>query len=55
MDLLEKEDSVMTEGFDIADDLPEGVTLSLNIPPFLRGNDHLSIQEETETRQIASR
>lgn len=53
MDLLEKEDSVMTEGFDIADDLPEGVTL--NIPPFLRGNDHLSIQEETETRQIASR
>ena len=39
------------KGFEIADDLPEGVTL--NIPPFLRGNDHLSIKEETGTRRIA--
>ena len=53
MDLLEEGDSIMVDkGFEIADDLPKGVTL--NIPPFLRGNDHLSIEEETETRRIAS-
>ena len=53
LDLLEEGDSVMADkGFEIADDLPKGVTL--NIPPFLRGNDHLSIEEETETRRIAS-
>lgn len=40
------------KGFEIAEDLPKGVTL--NIPPFLRGKDHLSIEEETETRRIAS-
>ena len=40
------------KGFEIADDLPKGVTL--NIAPFLRGNDHLLIEDETETRRIAS-
>ena len=40
------------KGFDIADNLPEGV--GLNIPPFLRGKDNLSIEEEKETRKIAS-
>ena len=29
------------KGFDIVNDLPEGV--SLNIPPFLRGKEHLSV------------
>ena len=53
LDLLEAGDSVMADkGFDIAGDLPQGVTL--NIPPFLGGKDHLSIEEETETRRIAS-
>ena len=51
--LLEKGDSVMADrGFDIESDLPEGV--GLNIPPFMRGNEHLSLGEEIETRQIAS-
>ena len=40
------------KGFEIADDLPKGVTL--NITPFLRGNDHLLIEDETETRRIPS-
>ena len=53
LDLLEEGDSIMADkSFEIADDLPKGVTL--NIPPFLRGNDHLSIEEETERRRIAS-
>lgn len=53
LDLLEAGDSVMADkGFEIAGDLPQGVTL--NIPPFLGGKDHLSIEEETETRRIAS-
>ena len=47
-----KGESVMADkGFEIADDLLQGVTL--NIPPFLEGKDHLSIEEETETRRIA--
>ena len=51
--LLEKGDSVMADrGFDIESDLPEGV--GLNIPPFMRGKEHLSLGEEIETRQIAS-
>ena len=53
LNLLEEGDSVMADkGFDIADDLPKGVTL--NIPPFLKGKDHLSIEEKTETRRITS-
>ena len=52
-DLLENRDSVMTDkSFNIANDLPEDV--SINIPPFLRGKEHLSAQEETETKQIAA-
>ena len=40
------------KGFGIEDDLPNGV--ALNIPPFLRGKEVLSAQEEQETRQIAA-
>ena len=40
------------KGFDISDDLPEGVTL--NIPAFMNGKDQLCVEEETETRRIAS-
>ncbi len=51
--LHEEGDSVMADmGFDIEGDLPKGV--SLNIPPFLRGKEHLTIEEEVETRQIAA-
>ena len=51
--LLEKGDSVMADkGFEIENVLPDG--LSINIPPFLRGKGHLSIDEELETRKIAS-
>ena len=51
--LLEPGDSVMTDrGFEIEDDLPDNV--SLNIPPFLNGKPQLSLQEENETRKIAS-
>ncbi|XP_065652898.1 uncharacterized protein LOC136080212 [Hydra vulgaris] len=50
--LLEPGDSVMADrGFDIADDLPENV--SLNIPPFLNGKAQLSQVDENETRNIA--
>ena len=53
LQLLETGDSVMADkGFNIADDLPHGT--SLNIPPFLRGKDHLEPQEEIDTRCIAS-
>ena len=51
--LLEAGDSVMADkGFDIEEDLPNGV--SLNIPPFLCGKDCLSSEEEQQTRQIAA-
>ena len=53
LQLLEHGDSVMADrGFDFSDDLPEGVTL--NIPAFMNGKDQLSVEEETETRRIAS-
>lgn len=53
LSLLEEGGSIMVDkGFDIEDVLPKKV--SLNIPPFLRENDHLSLEEETETRQIAA-
>ena len=53
LDLLEPGDQIMADrGFDIADDLPSGVTL--NIPAFLNGNDLLTLEEETSTRKIAS-
>ena len=52
-EFLESGDSIMADkGFDIEDDLPSNV--SLNIPPFLRGKQHLTIKEETETRKIAA-
>ena len=50
---MERGDSVMADwGFDISEDLPEGV--ELNIPPFMRGKDQLTVKEETKTRRIAS-
>ena len=53
LDMLENGDSIMADkGFDIASDLPLGVFL--NIPPFLRDKENLSLEEETETRRIAS-
>ena len=53
LDLLEAGDSVMADkGFDIAGDLPQGVTLNISL--FLGGKDHLSIEEGTEKRRIAS-
>ena len=52
LQLLNDGDSVMADrGFDISEDLPEGVTQ--NTPAFLNGKDQLSVEEETETR-IAS-
>ena len=48
--LLEKGDSIMADkGFDIQNVLPEGV--SLNIPPFLRAKEFLSMDEEVETQK----
>ena len=53
LDLLEEGDSIMADkGFNIKEDLPKGV--DLNIPPFLRGKEYLDLQEEQETRKIAS-
>ena len=53
LSLLEHGDSVMADkGFEIEDSLPDGVFL--NIPPFLRGKDCLDIDEEHDTRKIAS-
>ena len=43
---------MVDKGFDLETDLPVGVTLS--IPLCHRDKKHLSIQEETETRRIAS-
>ena len=49
--LLEEEDSVMVDkGFQIEEDLPQGV--SLNIPPFLRVKEHLSIKEEIRPAKL---
>lgn len=53
LDLLEEGDSVMADkGFTIEDDLPVGTFL--NIPPFLKNHASLTLEEETETRRIAS-
>ncbi|XP_028418315.1 uncharacterized protein LOC114544501 [Dendronephthya gigantea] len=53
LNLVENGDSIMADrGFDIEHNLPDGV--SLNIPPFMREKEHLSIEEETKTRRIAS-
>lgn len=51
--LLEENDSVMADkGFDIENILPKNIPL--NIPPFLRKSEHLSLEEQTETRRIAA-
>lgn len=53
LNLLEDRDSVMAnKRLDIANDLPPGA--SLNIPPFLRDKDYLTMKKEKETRRIAS-
>lgn len=52
---LEKDDAVLADkGFDISD-LLEGRGVTLNIPPFLRGNEQLSEFEVMKTRIIANR
>ena len=54
IELLEEGDVVMADrGFDIQDLLVEKRAI-LNIPPFLRDRDQLTVEEEAETRQIAS-
>ncbi|XP_057290827.1 uncharacterized protein LOC130613510 [Hydractinia symbiolongicarpus] len=51
--LLQNGDSVMADrGFELDDDLPEGIPL--NIPLFLNGKSQVSLEEENETRRIAS-
>ena len=51
--LMEQGDSMIADrGSGIEDALPNGVTL--NIPPFVRGKEHLNTNEEFETRKIAS-
>lgn len=50
--LLEEGDQIMADkGFLIEDCLPDGVTL--NIPPFLKDQNQLSIEDEVKTRRIA--
>ena len=52
-DLLGLGDTIMPDrGFELDDELPEGVLL--NMQPFLNGKDQLSLTEENETRRIAS-
>ena len=53
LNLLESGDQIMVDrGFDIEEDLPDGVTL--NIPPFLKGGEQLSVADKSLTRKIAS-
>ena len=53
LNMLESGDDLMADrGFDIEDDMPDGVTL--NIPPFLNGAPQLSVSDESETRKIAA-
>ena len=52
--LLESGDVVMVDrGFDIQH-LLASKCVTLNISPFLRGREQLSLEEEVETRSIAS-
>ena len=54
INLLEPGDMVMADrGFDIQDILA-AKKIKLNIPPFMRGKKQLSLEEEFETRSIAS-
>ena len=53
LSLLKPEDQVMADrGFDIENEMLPGV--ALNIPPFLDAAPQLSLQDEVETRKIAS-
>ena len=53
LNMLEPGDDLMAgRGFDIEDDMPDGVTV--NIPPFLNGAPQLSVSDESETRKIAA-
>ncbi|CAG9813048.1 unnamed protein product [Phaedon cochleariae] len=55
MDLLEEGDLVLADrGFNI-EDLTIKKKVALNIPPFLKGRDKLTAQEEIETKQIAKK
>ena len=52
LNLLEPGDDLMADkGFDIENEMPQGV--NLNIPPFLK-DQQLSVQAENETRKIAA-
>ena len=54
VNLLEPGDMVMADrGFDIQHILASK-NVTLNIPPFMRGKQQLSLEEEVETRAIAS-
>ena len=54
LQLLEEGDSVMADrGFEIYD-LLAIKKVYLNIPPFMRCKDQLSLEEEDETHDIAS-
>ena len=50
--LLEPGDVMADQGFDIIQDMPDGV--SLNTPPFLTGSTQLSVNDEDKTRTIAA-
>ncbi len=53
LDLLEEGDQIIADrGFDIADNLPAGVTL--NITAFLNGDEQLTVKDEIAIRRIAS-
>ena len=50
---LEEGDVIMADrGFDVQDDLPDGV--ELNMPPFLGGRSQLTTEEVLKTRGIAT-
>lgn len=51
---LNRGDAIMADkGFDIADDLAE-IGMSLNIPPYKRGQDQFSTEDVHQTRSIAA-
>ena len=51
--VLEGGDSFMADsGYELAEDLPDGV--SLNIPLFLDEKPQLDVENEIETRRVAS-
>ena len=53
LNMLEPVDDLMADrGFDIEDDMPDGVTL--NSSPFLNGAPQSSVSDESETRKIAA-